>query len=115
MTEDTIFRIYSMSKPITTVAAMMLVEEGRRALELTPVMKNAVDGAGVLYFFATICAWSGERDLAIEFYLRGHAQQIRAAVGEGMRGIGRRRQIRGGVDARTGFGGETKRGPAHKI
>src|SRR3954447_1908538 len=28
MTPDTIFRIYSMSKPITTVAAMMLVEEG---------------------------------------------------------------------------------------
>ena len=26
MTPDTIFRIYSMSKPITTVAAMMLVE-----------------------------------------------------------------------------------------
>jgi CubicO group peptidase (beta-lactamase class C family) len=38
MTEDTIFRIYSMSKPITTVAAMMLVEEGRLALE-EPVSK----------------------------------------------------------------------------
>ena len=33
MTDDSIFRIYSMSKPITTVAAMMLVEEGRLALE----------------------------------------------------------------------------------
>lgn len=29
MTEDTIFRIYSMSKPITSVAVMMLYEEGR--------------------------------------------------------------------------------------
>jgi CubicO group peptidase (beta-lactamase class C family) len=38
MTADTIFRIYSMSKPITTVAAMMLVEEGRLALE-EPVSK----------------------------------------------------------------------------
>jgi CubicO group peptidase (beta-lactamase class C family) len=28
MTEDTIFRIYSMSKPITSVAVMMLYEEG---------------------------------------------------------------------------------------
>ena len=28
MTEDTIFRIYSMSKPITTVALMMLYEQG---------------------------------------------------------------------------------------
>ena len=33
MTADSIFRIYSMSKPITTVAAMMLVEEGRLALD----------------------------------------------------------------------------------
>ena len=32
MTRDTIFRIYSMSKPLTTVSAMMLVEEGRIAL-----------------------------------------------------------------------------------
>ena len=29
MTEDTIFRIYSMTKPITSVAAMMLVEQGQ--------------------------------------------------------------------------------------
>jgi CubicO group peptidase (beta-lactamase class C family) len=29
MTKDSIFRIYSMSKPITSVAAMMLWEEGR--------------------------------------------------------------------------------------
>jgi len=29
MTKDTIFRIYSMTKPIVTVAAMMLFEEGR--------------------------------------------------------------------------------------
>ena len=33
MTADAIFRIYSMSKPITTVAAMMLVEDGRLSLE----------------------------------------------------------------------------------
>src|SRR3954470_19907653 len=33
MTPDTIFRIYSMSKPRTTVAAMMLVEEGKLQLE----------------------------------------------------------------------------------
>jgi len=30
MREDAIFRIYSMSKPITAVALMMLIEEGRR-------------------------------------------------------------------------------------
>jgi CubicO group peptidase (beta-lactamase class C family) len=32
MTPDTIFRLYSMSKPITAVAAMMLVEEGKLSL-----------------------------------------------------------------------------------
>lgn len=31
--EDTIFRIYSMTKPITSIALMMLVEEGKIALE----------------------------------------------------------------------------------
>jgi CubicO group peptidase (beta-lactamase class C family) len=38
MTRDAIFRIYSMSKPITTVTAMMLVEEGRLKLD-DPVSK----------------------------------------------------------------------------
>src|SRR6201746_1388381 len=33
MKYDTIFRIYSMTKPITSVAFMMLVEEGRVALD----------------------------------------------------------------------------------
>lgn len=38
MTRDGIFRIYSMSKPITSVAAMMLVEEGKLKLD-DPVSK----------------------------------------------------------------------------
>lgn len=38
MAEDTIFRIYSMTKPITSVALMMLLEEGRIALD-EPVHK----------------------------------------------------------------------------
>jgi CubicO group peptidase (beta-lactamase class C family) len=38
MTSDTIFRLYSMSKPITSVAAMMLVEEGKLFLD-DPVSK----------------------------------------------------------------------------
>jgi tetratricopeptide (TPR) repeat protein len=42
------------------------LREGRQAVELLPVAKNAVDGPDVLYFFAVICAWTGERDLAIE-------------------------------------------------
>src|SRR6266436_1581517 len=31
--EDTIYRIYSMTKPVTAVAFMMLFEEGRVALD----------------------------------------------------------------------------------
>ena len=31
--EDTIFRIYSMTKPITSVAIMMLYEKGKFALD----------------------------------------------------------------------------------
>src|SRR4030081_133710 len=38
MKDDTIFRIYSMTKPITSVAFMMLIEEGRVALD-EPVHK----------------------------------------------------------------------------
>ena len=38
MEPDTIFRIYSMSKPITSVAAMMLYEEGHFQLD-TPISK----------------------------------------------------------------------------
>ena len=38
MSKDAIFRIYSMTKPLTSVGAMMLVEEGK--LQLTdPVSK----------------------------------------------------------------------------
>jgi CubicO group peptidase (beta-lactamase class C family) len=33
MTADTIFRLYSMSKPITTAAAMVLVQDGKLALD----------------------------------------------------------------------------------
>jgi CubicO group peptidase (beta-lactamase class C family) len=33
MTKDSIFRLYSMSKPITSVAIMMLVEEGKLGLD----------------------------------------------------------------------------------
>ena len=38
MTDDTIFRLYSMSKPITSVAAMMLIDDGRLRLD-DPVAK----------------------------------------------------------------------------
>ncbi len=39
MQKDTIFRIYSMTKPITTTAVMMLIEEGKLSLS-DPVAKH---------------------------------------------------------------------------
>ena len=39
MTADTIFRIYSMSKPITSIAAMQLVEQGKMDLD-DPISKH---------------------------------------------------------------------------
>jgi CubicO group peptidase (beta-lactamase class C family) len=38
MTDDTIFRLYSMSKPVTSVAAMLLVDDGKLRLD-DPVAK----------------------------------------------------------------------------
>ena len=38
MREDAIFRLYSMTKPVTAVALLMLLEEGRIALD-DPVAK----------------------------------------------------------------------------
>jgi CubicO group peptidase (beta-lactamase class C family) len=49
MTEDTIFRIFSMTKPVTSVAALQLVEQGKLSLD-EPVKKllPAVGSAKVL-------------------------------------------------------------------
>src|SRR2546425_6436607 len=46
MREDTIFRIYSMSKAITTAAALMLYEEGKIGLD-DPVSKYVSDFKGL--------------------------------------------------------------------
>ena len=46
MTADTIFRLYSMSKPVTSVAAMMLVDDGKLSLG-DPVSKYIPAFAGV--------------------------------------------------------------------
>src|ERR1700748_1432020 len=46
MSADTIFRLYSMSKPITSVAAMMLIEDGKLKLD-DPVSKYIPAFAGL--------------------------------------------------------------------
>ena len=42
------------------------IREGRRASELTPVAKDAMNGANIMQFLGVIYAWTGEKDLAIE-------------------------------------------------
>ena len=42
------------------------IREGRRASELTPVTKDAVNGAYIMQFLGVIYAWAGEKDLAIK-------------------------------------------------
>jgi serine/threonine protein kinase len=42
------------------------IREGRRASELTPVTKDAINGANIMQFLGVIYAWTGEKDLAIK-------------------------------------------------
>jgi len=42
------------------------LREGHRALELTPIAKDSLNGTDVLYYYAVTCAQLGERDVAIE-------------------------------------------------
>ncbi len=51
MRPDAIFRIYSMTKPITSVAALMLVEEGKLSLD-APVSRYLPEFAGLRRCFA---------------------------------------------------------------
>jgi hypothetical protein len=39
--------------------------EGRRAIELLPSARDSVNGAHMIEFVAIICAWVGEKDLAL--------------------------------------------------
>jgi TolB-like protein/Tfp pilus assembly protein PilF len=42
------------------------MREGRRALEILPPTKDAIDGAEVMKYLGIIYAWCGEKDLALE-------------------------------------------------
>jgi TolB-like protein/Tfp pilus assembly protein PilF len=42
------------------------MREGRHALELLPVTKDALDGGEVMKYLGVIYAWCGEKDLALE-------------------------------------------------
>jgi serine/threonine-protein kinase len=42
------------------------LREGRHALELLPVTRDAIDGAELVKYLGVIYAWAGEKDLALE-------------------------------------------------
>jgi eukaryotic-like serine/threonine-protein kinase len=42
------------------------IREGERAVELSPVSKNAIEGATLVRYLAVIYAWAGEKDRAIQ-------------------------------------------------
>jgi TolB-like protein/class 3 adenylate cyclase/Tfp pilus assembly protein PilF len=42
------------------------LREGRRAVELLPVAKDAINGVHMIEYLAIIAAWTGEKDLAFE-------------------------------------------------
>ena len=44
----------------------LALEEGRRAIGLTPLEKDAINGSYVLQYFAITAAWAGDKELALQ-------------------------------------------------
>jgi CubicO group peptidase (beta-lactamase class C family) len=105
MTKDAIFRIYSMTKPLVSVAAMMLVEDGK--LELTdpvskflPALKNMqVSVAKVDTEFArtTYTLVPADREMTVQDLLRHTAGLAYANLTQNKAVIDA--YVKGGIDA----------------
>ena len=58
----------------------LALEEGRRAIALTPVEKDVTNGSRVLQYFAITAAWAGDKELALQQLETGlrapHASQM---------------------------------------
>jgi hypothetical protein len=44
----------------------LALDEGRRAIALTPLEKNVINGSLVLQYFAITAAWAGDKELALQ-------------------------------------------------
>src|SRR4029453_14159741 len=44
----------------------LALEEGRRAIALTPMEKDVINGSSVLQYFAITVAWAGDKELALQ-------------------------------------------------
>src|SRR5437588_2120895 len=58
----------------------LALDEGRRAIALTPVEKDVVNGGFVLQYFAITAAWAGDKELALQQLEAG----LRAPVASSM-------------------------------
>jgi CubicO group peptidase (beta-lactamase class C family) len=63
MTDDTIFTVYSMSKPVTSVAAMMLIDEGK--LKLTDPVANYIPSFAISKVGVEMKAENGEKKVEL--------------------------------------------------
>jgi CubicO group peptidase (beta-lactamase class C family) len=63
MTDDTIFTVYSMSKPVTSVAAMMLIDEGK--LKLTDPVANYIPSFATSKVGVEMKAENGDKKLEL--------------------------------------------------
>lgn len=54
------------------------LREGRRAVELLPITKDALRGSGIVLYFAMTAAWVGEKELACEQLARAkeHSREV---------------------------------------
>ena len=44
----------------------LALDEGRRAIALTPLEKDVINGSRVLQYFAITAAWAGDKELALQ-------------------------------------------------
>jgi serine/threonine-protein kinase len=58
------------------------LREGRRAIELLPITKDALSGSGLVLYFAMIAAWVGEKDLACEQLARARIHSRELSYGQ---------------------------------
>ncbi len=62
----------------------LALDEGRRAIALTPLEKDVINGSRVLQYFAITAAWAGEKELALQQLEAG----LRAPVASAMLSYG---------------------------
>jgi hypothetical protein len=60
------------------------LDEGRRAIALTPVKKDVINGSRVVQYFAITAAWAGEKELGLRQLEAG----LRAPVASDMLSYG---------------------------